>query len=93
MRITFVDQQLIDSGYAASPFLTKADSSCYQLTVKSGEAALVFSILFFIMTKTWKNIVDAFDRLRELPDFSWWKGWINNKVIILASRKNSNISS
>jgi len=62
------------------------------LTVKSGEAALVFSILFFIMTNTWKNIVDAFDQLRELPDFSWWKGWINNEVIILASSKNSNIS-
>jgi len=51
MPITFVDRQLIDSGYAASPFLTKADPSCYQSTVKSGEAALIFSILFFIMAE------------------------------------------
>jgi len=49
MPITVVDRQLNDSSYAASPFSTKADSSCYRSAVKSGEAALVFSILFFIM--------------------------------------------
>jgi len=56
MPITFVDRQLIDSGCAASPFLTKADSSYYRLTVKSGEAALIFSVLFFIMTKACTHI-------------------------------------
>jgi len=45
-QITFVDRQLIDSSHDASPFLTKADSSCYRLTIKSGEAAPVFSYSF-----------------------------------------------
>jgi len=49
--ITFVDQQLIDSSYVASPFLTKADSSCYQLTVKSGEPALNFFHIVFCHDK------------------------------------------
>jgi len=62
LKITVVDRQLNDSSYAASPFSTKADSSCYRSTVENGEAALVFSILFFIMANAWKNVVDLFDR-------------------------------
>jgi len=68
MLITVVDWQLNDSSYAASPFSTKADSSCYQSTVKSGDTALVFHILFH-HGKHVENVVDAFDCLWELPLF------------------------
>jgi len=65
MLITVVNWQLNDSSYAASPFSTKADSSCYQSTVESGEAALIFSILYFTMANMWENVVNAFDQLWE----------------------------
>jgi len=81
MPITVVDRQLNDSSYAASPFSTKADSSYYRSTVENGEAALVFSILFFIMANAWKNVVAAFDRLRESPDFLWRSKWLSDETL------------
>jgi len=72
MPITFVNRQLIDRSYAASPFLTKADSSCYRSTVKSGEAALVFSILFFIMANAWKTLsMRLMDRRAMISKKPW----------------------
>ena len=89
MPITVVDRQLHDSSHAASPFSTKADSSCYQSTVKIREAALIFSISVSIMTNTWKNFVDVFDQLRELPDFLWRSQWLCDETLASYISNNS----
>ncbi len=78
MPITVVDRQLHDSSHAASPFSTKADSSCYQSTVKIREAALIFSISVSIMTNTWKN-----------PDFLWRSQWLSDETLASYISNNS----
>jgi len=55
--------------------------------VKSEQATLIYFLKYNVMSNSSQNVVNACDRLRELPDFSWYNRWINDKVIILASSK------
>ncbi len=89
MPITVVDRQLNEGSHAASPFSSKAYSSSCQSTVKSGEAALVFFLLFFGMANTWKNVVDAFDQLRESPNFLWRSQWLSDETLVSYISDNS----
>jgi len=86
MLITVVDWQLNDSSYATSPFSTKADSSCYQSTVKSGDSTCFF-ISYFIMANTWKMLLMHLIAFGSCH-FLWQNQWLSDEYWWTTSTKS-----